>query len=192
MAPEIEALYDYHKTRSSERPPHIPPGPHTDIYSLGRSLDTLLTPTQAHYPYETLIAVFEPIQDLPAPPAPAYSLGLPYIYSADLIYWMNRCMSEDPAQRPGVYELFVAVKQKAEEWRGVAEQEERVAKAGGAQAGVFHAKVLWNKEERTRFETDNTYRAAYRNANLGPLWEKVAAANERALAPPAPRVVVRR
>lgn len=192
MAPEVEAIYDYHKNRYSDQPPHILPGPHTDIYSLGASLDALLGPTQAHYPYETLVAVFEPIQEMAAPPTPAHSLNSPYIYSADLVYWMDRCMMADPARRPGIYELFSAVKQNAEKWRTAAEQEERDAKTRGAHAGLFHAKVLWSKEERTLFQTDNTYRAAYRNANLGPLWEKLAAANERAAPSLAPRSAVRR
>ena len=74
----------------------------------------------------------------------------------------------------------MAVRQKAQEWRRAAVREESEARSRGRSCGVFHSRVLWRREDRCAFETDNSFRAAYRNANLGPLWERLAVANQRA------------
>lgn len=169
MAPELAALHAYNRNRWTSRPAHVPPGPHTDIYSLGRTMDDLLHPTQGHYPLSTLQEIFAPVPTMTAPPTPADSAHSPYIYSLDLVYWMNRCMADEPGQRPGIYELHAAVAAKAQEWRGVAEREAR--EAGGR--GGWHARVLWRGEEREAFVRDDGFRSRYREGNLGPLWERL-------------------
>lgn len=144
------------------RHPHELIGPHSDVYSLGKSIEngTNLLGLQ----YETL----KLFGDSKLNPDTRPRLEL--VYTSDLWNLIYSCQNEDARYRPKLHSLYKETKVRMEYCRALAKVEEEEAISKGI-PGCFHSNVLFKRVDRKRFETDATFRSNYRKANLAPVWE---------------------
>lgn len=135
--------------------PYDQHGAHTDVYSLGRTVQQMLVPATVRYRdvRGTGREVFAP-------------------YSARLTKLTEACMRKDGRARPSSYDLFVETGREVRRGREAFEAAVRRAERAGADHGVYQGKVLFGKEEQRRYETDMAYRDAYTKANLKWIFEQ--------------------
>ena len=137
-------------------------GPHSDVYSLGKSIEngTNLLGLQA----ETLKLLRKTTLESDTRPR------LELIYTSDLWNLIFSCQNEDARYRPKLQFLHRETKIRMEHCRALAQVEEEEAFSKGI-PGCFHSNVLFKRVDRKRFETDPIFQSNYRKANLARVWE---------------------
>ena len=137
-------------------------GPHSDVYSLGKSIEqgTKLLGLQA----ETLRLLRKTTLESETKPR------LELVYTSDLWNLIFSCQNEDARYRPKLHYLYRETKIRMEHCRAFAQAEEEEALSKGI-PGCFHSNVLFTRVDRKRFETDPVFQSNYRKANLAPVWE---------------------
>ena len=94
----------------------------------------------------------------------------PTYYSPVLLALINRCRAQIVKDRPTVDELYTTTKEMARIFRERAYQEQRQVHDSMAEGGCFHSQMLFTKDEKTLFETNQQFRTHYQDANLVPLY----------------------
>ncbi|CAD6588225.1 MAG: hypothetical protein ASARMPRED_003435 [Alectoria sarmentosa] len=180
MAPEVIDRTPEMQRRG--RHPHELIGPHSDIYSLGKSLQNGTDLLELHHEVRKHFEATTPHR---FPPGPAPRLDM--VYSTSLWNLLHRCLNEDARYRPKLHYLHAETKLGMETFRARAQAEEADASAQGVPA-CFHSNVLFRRADRKRFETDAAFRSNYRRANLRPVWEILGPLPPRIVAPVGPYV----
>lgn len=142
------------------RHPHELIGPHSDIFSLGKTIKMATDLLDIHSNLNHFKSDFKSRLDL--------------VYTTDLWNMMNRCMKKDPRYRSKIPYIYNETKLGMEKFRALAQAEEAESFIKGI-PGCFHSNVLFKKVDRKRFETDSVFQSNYRKANLRPVWEILGA-----------------
>ena len=142
------------------RHPHELIGPHCDVFSLGRSIESATNLLGSHY------EVLEFMEGKGLDPDSLPSLE--QVYTPDLWSLISWCQNPDARNRPKLHNLYRETKSRMEYCLSLARDEERKALSNGI-PGCFHCNVLFRKEDRDRFDNDPIFRVNYRRANLQPV-----------------------
>lgn len=138
-----------------DKPPYDQHGPHTDVWSLGATIQTMVQASKHAGDIK------RPRQRLFQP------------YSTRLTQLIRVCQLRDGRARLRPYDLFVRTGRELREQReaffaaGV-----RAAEGRGQDHGVYPDMVLFRKEDQRRFQNDMAYREAYQKVNLKYLYEQ--------------------
>lgn len=129
--------------------PYDQHGPHTDVWSLGATIQTMLQASM------NAADIKRPGQRLFQP------------YSARLTHMIRVCQLRDGRARLRPHDLFVRTGRELREQReAFFEAAVRAADVGGQDHGVYPDMVLFRKEDQDRFQNDMAYREAYQKVNL--------------------------
>ncbi|KAL8739999.1 MAG: hypothetical protein Q9190_007250 [Brigantiaea leucoxantha] len=118
-------------------------GNHSDVYSLGAAIDYFLAPS-GHSSFTR------------APKTRYYTSRLTKLVAA--------CQIPKTSARPSVYDLYICTRTGMSKHRKDALKDFRKARGD-----CYHSQVLFSKKDQRRFEKDQTFQKAYREANIKSL-----------------------
>ncbi|KAL8847482.1 MAG: hypothetical protein Q9221_007475 [Calogaya cf. arnoldii] len=124
-------------------------GSHTDIYSLGRTINWLIL--------RNYLAWADEAGNVP-------ELVGRY-YSTDLRLLANACAKDRIRERPSAYELLQQTLKGTRKYQRIARKEQADAEDGWP----FHSELLYTKESQMQFRTDPEFRMRYEQVNRVPL-----------------------
>ena len=153
IAPEV--LNRSPEAERRRRAPHELHGPHSDIFSLGMTVQKCLTLLK---PHKTTRDAFTKLVD-----EPTREEQLLTFYSPELRALLQRCMEIDPRDRPKTYTLYRETRAQMEMHRDQMYANEYDQ--------ISWETILFTKAHRMRYENDPTFRDTYRKANLQPLYD---------------------
>ncbi|CAO1603131.1 hypothetical protein XANCAGTX0491_006724 [Xanthoria calcicola] len=148
-APEVDLYIRPKQGSFSPVPPTALHGSHTDIYSLGTTMNWLRSiSTEA-------VRGQDGVQE---------QHRLAY-YSEPLLRLMGWCIENGINERPSAFELFQKTLEGMNRYQRIARKEQAEAPDGWP----FHSQVLYTAESRKDFERDRTFRLRYERVNRAPL-----------------------
>lgn len=130
-----------------------PYGPHTDVYSLGRMMKSILYYLLAN------VYTFDDIETLST-----MQFGPEYFpYSDELLTAIETCTQMEPEDRIDIYDLVKQCRQHRIRTARQVESARQLAMQNGAESYPGH--VLWSKVERNHYRDDNNFRNSFRIHN---------------------------
>lgn len=124
-------------------------GSHSDVYSLGKTIQNMCLVAERHLPAVRVAGVTE-------------------VYSDELLTLCRKCCATHPLERPKIHDLYLTTKSKMKFYQYLASIEQAAAFSNlPVSGGMYHSKVLWSAASQRLFEENMTYRDHYVAANLG-------------------------
>ncbi|KAI4211450.1 MAG: hypothetical protein LQ351_005752 [Letrouitia transgressa] len=146
QAPEVNMVKELDQGEFRRVPLHELHGIHSDIWSLGRSIDKLLYLSEAS------------------------GFARRDVYSDKLNDLVTQCKVEDCEARPKILQLLKCTEAEMSKHREIALEQKRTS--GG---GCYHSQVLFSKQDQDRFRgntgASDEFKSAFQRANLEPLHE---------------------
>ncbi|KAL8936464.1 MAG: hypothetical protein Q9216_004915, partial [Gyalolechia sp. 2 TL-2023] len=145
MAPEVETVNPQSKGHFNPVPPSNMHGSHSDIWSLGVVIETLMSTR------------FNALKDHP-------DFDSPFVedyYSSHLHDLTAACKSYSIRSRPSIFTVYLRARKGMTEWNNTALEEARNTPTNRPS----HSQILFTKADRTRFLKDRAFRNAYIKAN---------------------------
>ncbi|KAL9004053.1 MAG: hypothetical protein Q9188_003118 [Gyalolechia gomerana] len=149
MAPEVETVNPQSNGNFHPVPPSNIHGSHSDIWSLGAVIETLMSTR------------FNALKDHPY-------FDSPFVedyYSSRLQNLTAACKTYSIRSRPPIYNVYLRTQTGMTKWHNTALEEASNTPA----SRPFHSQVLFTKADRERFLKDRAFRNAYIKANRAPL-----------------------
>ncbi|KAI4160209.1 MAG: hypothetical protein LQ342_005921 [Letrouitia transgressa] len=153
QAPEVEMVDEIRQGEFRRVPSHELHGTHSDIWSLGRSIDKLLCLSESS------------------------GFTRREVYSDKLNNLVTQCKLERYEARPKILRLLEYTEAEMSKHREIALEQKRTS-----DGGCYHCQILFSKQDQDRFRgntgVSDEYKSAFRRANLEPFHKDPSAVDQ--------------